>query len=162
MFALGCILYETTTGERLFASDYAVRDYATGYRDLKRWPNCDPSSRLHSLGQLASQLLKINPCDRPGAFQTATILASLRQGMQSELGSVMSEDDLPFRVDPSQRVQHGTSAGRITYRSTVSSLGVGEQSRAPQEAFRPSAHLSVHGRSGTLRCMQCRSRKKRV
>jgi serine/threonine protein kinase len=117
MFSLGCVLYEITTGEKLFANDFTVRDYAAGYQSLKPWPDCAPGSQLHALGQLASALLEIDPSKRPGALQTARTLKSLFNGTELEPGFIIDEEELPFTIDPS--VQHGTTAGPIRYRSKV-------------------------------------------
>src|SRR5579871_6842073 len=69
IFALGCIIFEIITGQKLFASDWEVLQYAEGskcvFPDL--WPSAASGSRLYMLRRLASTLLEIDPMSRPGA-----------------------------------------------------------------------------------------------
>jgi serine/threonine protein kinase len=88
MFALGCILFEVTTGRKLFPDDWNIRDYA-----LKRetifptlWPSCVHGTRLYSLGELAQALLDVNPSNRPSATETKVALEVIRQGRVPNLG----------------------------------------------------------------------------
>jgi hypothetical protein len=116
MFALGCILHETTTGVKLFEGDFAVCEYAASYKSLKTWPDCDAGSQLHSLGRLALALLDVDPFKRAGAVKTAKILTSIHKGIDTETGPTDDNENFPFTVDPST-VQRGAPALGINYRS---------------------------------------------
>lgn len=82
MFALGCILYEVTTGRKLFTDDWNIRDYALKGKPVfpSLWPTCEIGSRLFSLGVLAQSLLEVNPFSRPSAMGTDAMLQLIRQG----------------------------------------------------------------------------------
>jgi serine/threonine protein kinase len=82
MFALGCILYEITTGQKLFSDDWAIREYSTKAEESfpALWPPCEAGTRLYSLKMLASSLLQVNPFNRPGAEETYRRLALVRDG----------------------------------------------------------------------------------
>jgi serine/threonine protein kinase len=55
IFSLGCILYEITTGQKLFRNEFAIHDYARKGEPVfpNLWPKRDPGSPLFSLGVLA-------------------------------------------------------------------------------------------------------------
>jgi hypothetical protein len=82
MFALGCILFEVTTGQKLFPDDWNIREYALKGEPIfpNMWPACVPGSRLNSLGDLAQALLDVDPFKRPSAMETAFALDSIRLG----------------------------------------------------------------------------------
>jgi serine/threonine protein kinase len=84
MFALGCILYEVTTGQKLFSDDWAIREYATkGGEDFPSlWPPCEVGTRLYSLKTLAQSLLEVDPSNRLGAEDTYSILKLIRCGVR--------------------------------------------------------------------------------
>src|ERR1700738_4270707 len=66
IFALGCILYEVTTGEKLFPSDFATLQYSLDETPI-RWPESEPGTRLELLGRLARAMLTRDPVIRASA-----------------------------------------------------------------------------------------------
>ena len=90
IFALGCILYEVTTGQKLFLDDWNIREYALKGEPVfpNLWPECAPGSRLFNLGVLAQSLLEIDPFNRPSAVETADILQLIRQGKIPPVGKL--------------------------------------------------------------------------
>ena len=82
MFALGCILFEVTTGQKLFSDDWNIREYALKGEPIfpNLWPICVPGSHLYSLGELAKVLLNVDPFKRPSAAETEVALEAIRQG----------------------------------------------------------------------------------
>jgi len=97
MFALGCIMFEVTTGEKLFRDDWNIREYALKGEPMfpKMWPLCVPESRLYKLGELAQALLDVDPFKRPSATKTIFALGVIRQGGVLELGN-MHESKVPI------------------------------------------------------------------
>jgi len=90
MFALGCILYEVTTGQKLFPDDWNIREYAMKGEPVfpNSWPKCEPESRLSSLGELAQLLLEVDPFSRPSAVETDGTLQLIRHGKVLPLGNL--------------------------------------------------------------------------
>lgn len=86
IFALGCILYEITTGHKLFPDHWNIRECALKGEPIfpASWPSCVPGSRLYSLGELAQSLLEIDPFKRPSALRTEEALELIRQGRVPE------------------------------------------------------------------------------
>lgn len=82
MFALGCILYELTTGQKLFTDDWKIQEYVMKGEPMfpALWPSCIHQSRLYSLGVLAQSLLQVDPLKRPGALETNSNLLVIQMG----------------------------------------------------------------------------------
>lgn len=83
IFALGCIIFEIITGQKLFPSDQAVLQYALNPKSIfpDFWPVAAPESRLYLLGKMASTLLEIDPMLRPGAVETRERLRNIQAGL---------------------------------------------------------------------------------
>jgi serine/threonine protein kinase len=80
IFALGCIIYEIVTCRKLFASDFAVWEYAMKKDPLlpRIWPDCVIGSPFHVLGRLADELVEIEVSKRPGATEVARKLEMIK------------------------------------------------------------------------------------
>jgi eukaryotic-like serine/threonine-protein kinase len=80
IFALGCILYEVITGQRLFADDYQVRLHGTGKRQISPdlWPPASRESVLYKLGELAGRLISAQAGDRPSALEVLKHLGKIQ------------------------------------------------------------------------------------
>lgn len=102
MFALGCIIYEIVTGEKLFVDDWAVRSYSLKGDPIfpELWPPAILNSRLYALGKLTSALLESNPAKRPSAVETLKALSMIRLGLYQEVEVVYDEDPLYLVTDP--------------------------------------------------------------
>jgi len=94
MFALGCILFEVTTGQKLFPDDWNIREYALKGEPIfpTLWPNCVRGSHLYTLGELAQALLDVDPFKRPSAAETRAALEVIRQGSVPELGNMRGSE----------------------------------------------------------------------
>ena len=94
MFALGCILFEVTTGQKLFRDDWNIREYALRGEPIfpNLWPNCLPGGHLYNLGELAQALLDVDPFKRPGATETMVALQFIRQSKVLEFGKINASD----------------------------------------------------------------------
>lgn len=82
LFALGCIIFRIVTGEMVFGSDWDVSEYARGLRPPifpDRWPSAELGTKVSDIGILASDLLTIDPTQRPGAGQTESRIYRIRQ-----------------------------------------------------------------------------------
>lgn len=79
IFALGCILYELVTGQKLFSGDFAVLQYASTASPIL-WPSAQPGSKLESLENLGSSMLMIDPLRRPSAREVQRRLQVIRTG----------------------------------------------------------------------------------
>jgi serine/threonine protein kinase len=102
IFAIGCIIFEMLTGEKLFESDWAVLQYAQSGLSIltNRWPSSLPETRLYLLGQLTASLVARDPSSRPGAKRTKHCLEMVRTGVDSADESV-SEDEVYFENESS-------------------------------------------------------------
>ena len=102
IFALGCILYEVTTGQKLFPDDWNIHGYALKGEPIfpNLWPDCDPGSRLFNLGVLAQSLLEIEPLNRPSAAETAAILQLIRQGKIPPVRKLNDPQELAAVIRP--------------------------------------------------------------
>jgi serine/threonine protein kinase len=93
IFALGCILYEVTTGQKSFPTDWAIRELSHGggseFEIGPRWPSSIPGSRLHSLGILAQLMLLTDPRMRPSAKEVREQLSVIRT---APLGTITTGD----------------------------------------------------------------------
>jgi len=79
IFALGCILYEVTTGEKLFPNDLATLQYSLMGSPIL-WPESDPGTPLESLGKLALAMLMIDPGMRLSAREVKRRLDAIQKG----------------------------------------------------------------------------------
>jgi len=97
VFALGCIVFEIITGQKLFSSDWAVHEYAQKGSPIipEQWPVATPGSRLYDLGQLTSTLLSIEPTRRPGAVEIRRQLRLIRSPLapHEEHGDQYADDE---------------------------------------------------------------------
>jgi serine/threonine protein kinase len=113
IFALGCIIFEIITGQKLFPTDWAVLQYALEARSIfpDRWPTAAPGSRLYMLGKLASTLLEIDPTLRPGAEETRKRLRNM-MGLDpfDQLRSPVPVDHLFIPHDESNILAGGSSS----------------------------------------------------
>jgi len=103
IFALGCIIFEIITTERLFSGDWEVAEYAQKGNPIfpDRWPVATQGSRLYDLGQLTSTLLSVEPRERPGAAEALQELLRLQTRSDfSENADPTAEDDF-FDVENS-------------------------------------------------------------
>jgi serine/threonine protein kinase len=122
IFALGCIIFELVTGQRLFSTDWAVLEHARSKKSIfpEQWPPAIPGSLLYRLGHLTSTLLIIEPMERPGA---SNVLQQLRQFQ--DLGDANAETNAAAFCDDSFFVipKSGDSAIKvISNRTPASSL----------------------------------------
>jgi serine/threonine protein kinase len=84
IFALGCILYEIVTSEKLFSDDWASLSYSKT-RELPSsvwWPESRPLEldRLKALEILVASMLEVIPSLRPNAREVQTALNLIRIG----------------------------------------------------------------------------------
>ena len=124
MFALGCILYEVTTGQKLFQDDWNIREYSLSGDPIfpTLWPRCDPGSRLYSLGKLAQWLLDVDPFNRPSALQTKAALELIRQDKGPRFGT--------FEITGHNRIKRGrqpspprtVNVAQVQYRRSLPSF----------------------------------------
>jgi serine/threonine protein kinase len=84
IFALGCIIYELVTGEKLFFEDFVVFSYSTSGKLPKSvwWPASPASEpdRLQALELSAAGMLTIAPSERCNARQAQDALKFIRIG----------------------------------------------------------------------------------
>ena len=117
MFALGCILYEVTTGKKLFTSDWHITEYARQgnpvFPDL--WPGCVSGTPLYYLGEVARSLLEVNPVNRPSALETDAYLRRISGRLDPHVVAARvtqkyqpSQVQLPVTVAQVQYRHHGT------------------------------------------------------
>jgi serine/threonine protein kinase len=82
IFALGCIVYEIVTGQKLFPDDMAIVSYALkgtlGPNIL--WPPTGGSSsdRLQDLERLTASMLELDPLKRPNARSIQAAVIKIR------------------------------------------------------------------------------------
>jgi len=97
MFALGCIIYETVTGEKLFTSDFAIVDYARSKDEsvLERWPESRPDTPLHALRNLTKELIDFNHVKRPGALMVQRRIEQIRRHAYHEIREETTVSHLP-------------------------------------------------------------------
>jgi serine/threonine protein kinase len=101
MFALGCIIFKIVTGEMVFGSDWYISEYARGLRKPifpDRWPIADLGTPVSDIGILASDLLAIDPTQRPGAGQAELRLYRIGDGSATDVGCDPTTDVF-FHVD---------------------------------------------------------------
>ena len=125
IFALGCIIFEIITTQRLFAGDWAVQEYVLKGTPIfpDRWPVASPGSRLRDLGQLTSTLLSIEPRDRPGASELLQELCRLRTPSAAvEANDDATRDDDFFDLENSDTLEPVT-IGNPTLQSGLRYLG---------------------------------------
>lgn len=84
IFALGCILYEIVTGQKLFPDDWASVSYSkTRKLPNSVWwpesPSCEPN-RLTALEVLVASMLEVDPSSRPNAREIYSTLNLIRIG----------------------------------------------------------------------------------
>lgn len=115
MFALGCILYEVTTGQRLFSDDWAIRDYALKGEPIfpSLWPKCNSATRFYSSGQLAQSLLDVDPFRRPRAVETERRLEIIRSGHVPVIQNFDADISLPRPSSSQQRI---VTVAQVHYR----------------------------------------------
>jgi serine/threonine protein kinase len=97
MFALGCLVFKVVTGVMPFGSDWEVSEYARGTNRSvfpDRWPPADLDTTLSDIGLLASDLLSVDPTQRPGAAETIARLCRLWDGDSNETSFDLTGD--PF------------------------------------------------------------------
>ena len=104
IFALGCILYEITTGQKLFKSDWAVREYSLkeNIASPLLWPESPSGTRLWSLGKLDVWMLEVHPVNRPRAKDVQTRMHSIRlspQALPTRNPAVSRRAEATGRVD---------------------------------------------------------------
>ena len=100
MFALGCIIYEIVTGEKLFADDWAIRDYARTEDNIlpDRWPHALPDTPLFTLSKLTAAMVERNPLKRPSATEALKRLNLIEVGVYEEAMATEEQDLLHSSV----------------------------------------------------------------
>jgi serine/threonine protein kinase len=97
IFAIGCIIFEMLTAQKLFPNDWAVLQYVQSDTSIltSRWPPYLPETRLHWLGAITSSLLARDPISRPAAIRTKRMLQAIRTGVNpfDQLQDLTFEDD---------------------------------------------------------------------
>ena len=98
IFALGCIVYEIFTGEKLFWDDFAIVNYAAQGRlhESVWWPEATEGKTkcLSSLEPLVASMLENNYRKRPSARDIQKHLQDIRAG----IGSKPVTSGLPIQV----------------------------------------------------------------
>jgi serine/threonine protein kinase len=117
MFAVGCILYEVTTGRKLFPNDWNIHEYALKGESVfpSLWPMCESRSRLFSLAVLAQSLLEVNPFRRPTAVGTDGILQLIRKGRVLVLGQLDGIQERVTSIHPPSP-PHKITVTQVNYR----------------------------------------------
>ena len=88
IFALGCVIYEIVTGDKLFENEWAILDYARTKDDsflAGRWPKSPSDTPLHALGKLIQVLIDVTPAKRLGAKSAQTWIEKIRRGAYHEI-----------------------------------------------------------------------------
>ena len=158
MFALGCILYEITTGHKLFPNDWNIREYALKGEPIfpASWPTCVPGSRLYSLGELAQSLLEIDPFKRPSALRTEEALKLIRQGRVLEHGKPDGSQVHVTQIHPPSPPRT-VNVAQVHYRRSASSF-VDRYSSEESGGGGPAHHKPRRGLSAYVFFAQvCRS-----
>ena len=124
MFALGCILYEVTTGQKLFPDDWNIREYAMKGEPVfpNSWPKCEPESRLSSLGELAQLLLEVDPFSRPSAVETDGTLQLIRHGKVLPLGNLNCNTQERVTLIRQPSLPRNITVTQVQYRHSVPSF----------------------------------------
>jgi serine/threonine protein kinase len=105
IFAVGCIIYEIVTGQKLFFADFATQEYSSKARfGHNIWPKSPrrgaDTDRLHLLEKLVSTMLEIEPLKRPNARATREELLLIRRGRSdNKINDI--KDGIPLQVEPS-------------------------------------------------------------
>src|SRR6202022_1721504 len=107
IFALGCILYEVTTGQKLFPSDLATLQYSLNASPIL-WPESEPGTRLESLGKLAFAMLAVDPVMRPSAPEVKIGLHAIRKDLQ-----VLTMTIFGFDSDQNPSAYAGSTLGYL-------------------------------------------------
>lgn len=83
IFALGCIVYEIATEQKLFCNDFAIITYLTkGTLHSVWWPKATKGN-WDSLERLVASMLEIHYRKRPGAKEIQKNLKDIRAGICS-------------------------------------------------------------------------------
>ena len=97
IFALGCIIFEIITSEKLFSSDWKVQEYGEKGNSIfpERWSFATSGSHLYDLGHMTSIMLSIDPTQRPNAAQIRRQLRQfhIRQSSPETNADVPGDDD---------------------------------------------------------------------
>ena len=85
IFALGCIIFEIITSEKLFSSDWKVQEYGEKGNSIfpERWSFATSGSHLYDLGHLTSTMLSIDLTQRPNAMEIRRQLHQFHIGQSS-------------------------------------------------------------------------------
>jgi serine/threonine protein kinase len=141
IFALGCILYEITTGQKLFSSDWAIREYSVGGNaNIPLWPSSTPGMPLHSLGTLTMSMLSIDPLLRPSALEVREQLQLIRLGRFDE--SLIAPRDAELQV----KSHEGGTKGQDHYKMGVLNATLPAKSIGLLPSIPPLVRPSVHPR----------------
>jgi serine/threonine protein kinase len=145
MFALGCILYEVTTGHKLFPDDWNIREYALKGESIfpASWPSCVPGSRLYSLGELAQSLLDIDPFKRPSALRTGEVLELIRQGRIPELRKLDGRQVHVTQIRPPSPPRI-VNVAQVHYRRSAPSFQAAPYSSQEIGARRPAQRTNAN------------------
>lgn len=86
---------------KLFSGDVAVWEYAAKGDPLvpKVWPDCVLGSSLHRLGRLASDLVEIEPANRPSAVEVLKQLVIIREFDRKERAALEASQPLQHAED---------------------------------------------------------------
>ena len=137
IFALGCIIFEIITSEKLFSSDWKVQEYGEKGNSIfpERWSFATSGSRLYELGHLTSTMLSIDPTQRPNAAEIRRQLRQfhIRPGSPEANADVRDDDD--FFVLPDSNTLAPTATANPTVQPGLRFLGEAKPRRGRSPSF---------------------------
>jgi serine/threonine protein kinase len=114
IWALGCILHELNTGQRLFSNDWQVSRYATGLGELSLTLPYDSESNFwqHHVAETVLELLHKDPKQRPNALEIYQIISAYCQLIEFT-GSVAAPNWQSYPSHSEWKAIVGSATGRI-------------------------------------------------
>ena len=137
IFALGCIIFEIITSQKLFSSDWEVGEYTRKGDSIfpERWSFATPGSRLYNLGHLTSTMLSIDPTQRPNAAEIRRQLRQFQMHPSSPESSAEAPGDDDFFVLPNPDTLGPTAPANPTVQSGLRFLGEAKVRRGWSSSF---------------------------
>jgi len=137
IFALGCIIFEIITSQKLFSNDWEVHEYGKTGDSIfpERWSFATSGSRLYDLGHLASTMLSIDPTQRPNAVEIRRQLRRFHIHPSSPAASTDVPGDDDFFILPDSNTLALTIPANPTVQPGLRFLSEAKLRRGPPPLF---------------------------